>query len=185
MKKNFDFGKIDYAGTGKRYAVTVDVELRTKGGEKAFTIDRNTHERIYTGETTPVYVEFAASGTIWNTKHTDCMTAGQCLDTIAKYVKDPAFLEIYAFWKKYHLNGMNAGTPEQEQAIKEWEAAGNKYEYKAVCEYLKSVGLYEVNYTGLSVGRRFDNEPYTYGHAWLVRKIPGDDLIRIEHMLNT
>lgn len=189
MKKTFNFGKIDYTGTGRKaYPVTVDVELRRRGGEKTFRIDPKTKERIFTGEITPEYVELSICGYIWNTKKTDSVCCGQCLDTIKKYsyqLKEPElFDELYKFWKLYHLNGMHAGTPEQEKAINEWKAAGNKYEYTAVCEMLKERGLYEVMFSGLTVGRRYKNELYKYGHAWIIQEIPGDDLLKIEHLLN-
>ena len=189
MKKTFDFGKIDYAGTGRKaYPVTITVELIKRGGEKTFTFDPKTKERTYTGNTTPEYDELSISGTIWNTKKTDWRCGGQCLDTIKEYrrqLSDPAlFDELYTLWSKYHLNGMHAGTPEQETAIDEWEKAGNKYEYKAVCDYLKSVGMYEVVYSGLSVGRRYENESYKYGHAWLVQEIPAEVLTRIKHLIS-
>lgn len=183
MKKTFNFGRINYTGTGKRYPVTVDVELRNRGGEEIFRIDPKTRERIYTGETAPEYVEFSAMGMI------GARCGGQCLDEINKHRRDmkpsdrAVWDEIYKFWKLYHLNGMHAGTPEQEAAIEKWEADGNRYEYNAVCEYLKAAGLYEVNYTGLSIGRRLENEPYRYGSRWLIQEIPGDDLLRIEHLL--
>lgn len=79
---------------------------------------------------------------------------------------------------------MHAGTPEQEAAIKEWEAEGNRYEYTAVCDMLKARGLYEVNFTGLTIGRRYNNEPYKYGHGWIVEELPGEVITRIEHIIN-
>ena len=110
------------------------------------------------------------------------------MDEIYKYRKQLSepelFNEIYGLWKKYHLNGMHAGTPEQEAAIKEWETAGNRYDYKAACEMLKKINLYEVNYTGASVGRMYNNEPYKYGQAWLIQELPGNVLLRIEHLLS-
>ena len=188
MKKTFNFGKIKYTNQKKAVnLVTVDVELRRRGGETTFTIDRKTGEKTITGKT-PEYVELSICGEIWNARHTDCVCGGQCLDEIAKYrlqLSDPELFDvIHNLWKNYHLNGMHAGTPEQEQAIEEWEANGNRYEYTAVCEMLKRRGLYEVNYTGLSVGRRYNNEPYKYGHGWLVQELPGDVLLRIEHLLS-
>ena len=147
------FGKIDYNHTGRRnHLVTVDLELRdTKHGP-----------------------EFSCRGTIWNTRKTDCVCGGQCLDTIAEYVKAPLFREILRFWKLYHLNSMHAGTPEQEAAIKIWEDQGNRYEYKAVCEMLKDLGLYEVEHEG---------KPYKYGHGWLYQPIPEADLQRIREII--
>lgn len=186
MRTIFKFGKVAYYGTRRENAVEVEVELRRRGGDPTFTIDRKTGERTPTGDTTPAYVELSICGTIWNRIHTDIITGGQCLDTIARYIKNnPVFTELYDYWKRYHLNGMHAGTPEQEAAIEAWKAAGNRYEYKAVCEELKRLGLYTVNYTGLSVGRRYNDEPYTYGHAWLIEEIPGNVLIRLEHLIDT
>lgn len=189
MKKTFTFGKIAYQNNRKENLVAVVVELRNRGGEETFTLDRKTGKKTYTGEKTPIYTELSIRGSIWNRLHTDCLCGGQCLDTIAEYrdqLSEPElFDELYKLWKNYHLNDMHAGTPEQEQAIAEWEAEGNRYEYKAVCEMLKGKGLYEVNYTGLSIGRRYDNEPYRYGSAWLVQPLPGDVLLRVEHLLNT
>jgi hypothetical protein len=172
MKKTFNFGKINYNGTGKRYPVTVNVELKKRGGDDVFRMENG--QRVYTGEKTPVYYEFTASAMIGK------RCGGQCLDTIARHIgelDDPAtFRKIHAYWKKYHLNGMHAGTPEQENAIDEWKKAGNKYDYSAVCEMLKERGLYEIPYTGLSVGRKYTGELYKYGHAWLVQEIPADVL---------
>lgn len=188
MKKTFNFGKIAYSGKAKRNLVTVDVELRKRGGETTFTIDRKTGEKTITGKT-PAYLELSICGCIWNSRQTNIECGGQCLDTIAEYrdqLEDPeVFDELYSLWKNYHLNGMHAGTPEQEAAVEAWKSAGNKYEYRAACEMLKACGLYEVNYTGLSVGRRYENEPYKYGHGWLVRELPGPVLLRVEHILST
>ena len=181
MKKTFDFGKINYNGTGRRYPVTVSVELRKRGGEDVFRMENGT--RVYTGEKTPVYYEYTASAMIGD------RCGGQCLDTIAEHVaelNDPeTFGAIYQWWKQYHLNGMHAGTPEQEKAIREWESTrNNRHDYLAVCEMLKEKGLYEVLFTGKTVGRMYNNEPYKYGCGWVVEQIPGADLIRIEHLLS-
>ena len=188
MKKTFTFGKIAYDNPhAKTNLVTIDVELKTRGGEMTFTVDRKTGEKTITGKT-PVYTELSICGNVWNRRKTNILCGGQCLDTIAEYAAQledrDTFELLFDLWKKYHLNGMHAGTPEQEKAIEEWKAAGNKYEYTAVCEMLKERGLYEVNYTGLSVGRRYENEPYKYGHAWLVQPLPGDVLLTVEHMLS-
>lgn len=188
MKRTFDFGKIKYTNQKKAVnLVTVDVELRRRGGETIFTVDRKTGEKTITGKT-PEYVELSICGSIWDSRHYDIVCGGQCMDTIAEYKEQledkEVFETLYDLWKKYHLNGMHAGTPEQEAAIKEWEAAGNRYDYKAACEMLKKINLYEVNYTGASVGRMYNNEPYKYGQGWLIQELPGDVLLRIEHLLS-
>jgi hypothetical protein len=87
---------------------------------------------------------------------------------------------------------MNAGTPEQTEAIKKWEAEGNRYDYKAVCEYLKEIGLYEVPldkdaypdvYEREAEKQETDKPVYRYGHAWLYRAIPEKDLNRIKEII--
>lgn len=188
MKKTFTLGKIKYTSKYNRTnEVTIDVELRNFGGEETFIIDRKTGQKTITG-CTPSYVELSICGNIWNAPHTEIVCGGQCLDTIAKYRNQlnntELFDTLYSLWKKYHLNGMHAGTQEQERAVKEWEKAGNRYDYTAACEMLKAKGLYEVNFTGLTVGRRFENEPYKYGHGWVIQEIPSDVLIKVEHMLS-
>ena len=170
-KKKFDFGKVDYTETGRKaYPVTVDVELRKRGGEETFRLVNG--ERQYTGEKTPEYIEFSAVGYIWNTKKTDCVCGGQCLDEIYKYLSGNAdFCKIYRWWKAYHLNGMKAGTPEQQKAVKEYTDK-NEYDYKALCDYLKEIGLYEIPYYGKTVGKQYNGEMYKYGTGWCIEEIP-------------
>lgn len=186
MKTTFKFGKIAATNNRKENAAEITVELRTCGGEPTFTINPKTKEREYTGNHTPVYVELSICGNVWNRLHTHIVMGGQCLDSMKRYLNhNDTFMKLYDYWKRYHLNGMHAGTPEQEAAINEWKAAGNRYEYTAACEELKRRGLYTVNYTGLAVGKRYDNEPYIYGHGWIVNELPGNVLIEIEHMIDT
>ena len=153
MRKTISFGKVDYNGIGRRNnEVTIDLELR------------NTDKGI----------KFSACGNIWKGNNSDIICGGQCLDTIAEYITDPTFKEIHRLWKLYHLNSMHAGTVEQEEAIEKWKAEGNKYDYTAVCDYLKSINLYEVEHEG---------KPYKYGHAWLYRTIPEADLNKIKEII--
>lgn len=148
MRKTINFGRINYNGTGRRYPVSVDIELKDNHDGK------------------PVFTASAMIG---------ARCGGQCLDEVAKHLFDPTFKKIYRFWKLYHLNDMHAGTEEQEKAVSEWKASGNKYDYTAVCEYLKSIGLYEVDLNG---------EKYKYGHSWLYREIPADDLAEIKALFD-
>lgn len=179
MKKTFNFGKIDYMNRGREdCAVDVTICLEEKGGEKVFNKAGNFTEK-YNNK----YIEFSASGNIWNSRHSDICSGGQNLDDIAKYIKTPLFQKIYTFWKKYHLNGMHAGTPEQEKAVAEWKAKGNEYDYKKVCEMLKICGLYEVPLTADLIGtRKADGKPYKYGHGWVISNIPEKDLEEIKNL---
>ena len=82
LEKTFDFDKIDYNHIGRKInKVTIDVQLRESNGKLMFT----------------------AIGSIWNSKSTDAIHCGQCLDTITKFVKDPLFKKLYRWWQKYHL----------------------------------------------------------------------------------
>lgn len=181
-KVRIPFGKIPFNSERKVNLVELDVELRECGGLPTYTRDHQP-----TGEKTPEYTELSISGRIWNAPHKDVTCCGQCLDTINEYFeyldKPLLFKEIYDLWQNYHLNGMHAGTREQEAAVEEWEAQGNKYDYTKACEMLKEKGLYEVNYTGKSVGSMYTNEPYKYGHAWLVWDLPAEVIDRVEEII--
>lgn len=157
MKAVISLPKIDFNNMGKKNCpVELEVELEQENGKEVFT----------------------ACGEVWNHIHTDIYCGGQCLDTLAEYFQDNTlFQQIYCLWKLYHLNNMHAGTVKQEQAIehaKENGLLGKTYDYHAVCEYLKSVGLYEDVYNG---------KPYTYGSGWLYWPIPDEDLRLIKSII--
>lgn len=152
-KKVINFGKICYDRPGI-YNNSVDIEVCLSKNKSGLPV-------------------FAAHGNIWSPLHTDIRCGGQCLDTIAKYVHDPLFEQIYKMWKLYHLNDMHAGTIEQEKALNEAYATGkliHSGDYTATCDYLASIGLYEV-YLDSDPDR-----PYKYGSGWLYRAIPYEDL---------
>ena len=158
MEKRFNFGKIAFYGGRKINAVDVDVSYKEKNGHKTFS----------------------ASGRVWNMPHTDIHVGGQCLDELAEFVTDEKFKKIYRLWKLYHLNDMHPCTREQENALDEAVKEGkleNRYasNYDACCDYLKSIGLYEVEHEG---------KPYRYGSGWIVWDIPEDDIKIIEELMN-
>jgi len=72
---------------------------------------------------------------------------------------------IITIWNKWHLNDMKAGTAKQQAFIDEWKKT-NEYDYTAICEALKSAGLYEDN-------------GYKYGHSWLVEPLPQEVITEI------
>lgn len=182
-RKTFEFGKIALSGGRKINPVTVDIRLALHGGEETFTVDK-AGNKVYTGNKTPEYLEFTAMGAIWNSKKTDLYYGGQCLDTIAKYVKDPTFLEIYDLWKTYHLNGMHAGTPEQERALAVWQQAGHEYEYKTARQFLQSIGILKMPFYGKTIGKQWNGELYEYGTGWCIEDLPAEALERIEALLS-
>ena len=145
-KKIFKFGKIDYYGTGRKINA-VEIEIEFKDGV------------------------FTASGDIWNSKRTDIICGGQCLDEIRKFIKNDTFKKIYRLWKLYHLNDMHAGTRKQEQALADRFGGVDANNYTEQCNYLKSIGLYEDN-------------GYKFGTGWLKYEIPEEDKKEIENLLN-
>ena len=171
LEKRIEFGKVAYWGKQKRNMVDVTIEIRECGGEQI--IKRDCGFDTLVGYR-PTYTELSICGNIWNNLHTDIVCGGQCLDTIAEYIKTPLMQQIVSMWRRYHLNGMHAGTPEQESAAKRFvtEQLGGKYNYGKVVEYLKSIGMYEVVFTGKTTGRMYDHEPYKYGTAWIVEDLP-------------
>lgn len=117
MKKVFNFGKIDFERKGSCCnTVKVEVEYNEKNGKKVFT----------------------AYGSIWNARHTDILAGGQCLDTIAEFIKNAKFLKIYRLWQLYHLNDMHPECEHQE-ALGWKEQAKEEiklYHYKLKREFL-------------------------------------------------
>ena len=91
MRKDISFGKVDYNKSGRKNCeVCIEVELK----------------ELYNGEKV-----FSICGEIRNPRRTDIYFGGQWLGTLKKYIGDnKLFNELYPLWKKYHLNGLNAGT---------------------------------------------------------------------------
>lgn len=157
MKKTFHLGKIDLNKCGRKInLVTLTVEL--KENEKRLPV-------------------FSASACVWNSKRTDILWGGQCLDglnTFRAIKNNSIFSKVYEWWKKYHLNDMHVGTVEQELALECWHNNnGTKADFAKDCEYLKTIGLYEVKHNG---------KLYKYGSGWIYREIPQNDLEGIKEL---
>lgn len=157
MKAIINLPEIDFNNIGKKICpVELEIELKQRDEKEIFSV----------------------CGTVWNHIHTYFYCCGQCLDTLAEYYQDnDLFRQIYRLWKLYHLNDMHAGTEKQEQAIERAKKNGllrKNADYHAVCNYLKSVGLHEDTYNGMS---------YIYGTAWLYQPIPDDDLSLIKSII--
>lgn len=146
--KTFVFPKISFCGGNK--VNTPEIEL-------SFKVDDN--KEI-----------LSICGYVWNSKHTDTVAGGQCLDHMYKFLKnDKTFKELYRLWKRWHLNDMCPGTVKQEEVL---ENSGNRSKsFCEQCDYLKSVNLYS-------------DDGYEYGSKWLYRKINEDDLKSIYNLLS-
>ena len=75
------------------------------------------------------------------------------------------FLDI---WNRWHLNDMNAGTPEQMEFVRNYRKNHARPSYDELCDALKNAGLYEIV--------QADGTLYKYGHAWLFEPVPTDVL---------
>lgn len=156
--KKITFKNVSLAGDSRR--MRVDVKLALKENPYVFTC--------------------SAAITPYNAR--DSIICGQCLDTIKNYTSlkgDQTFSVIYDLWKKYHLNDLHAGTPNQEAAIREAIANGTlkDYDYTQVVSYLKSIGLYR------DESYQYNGEAYAYGTGWLYEAIPDNDIATIKKII--
>jgi len=104
--------------------------------------------------------EFSASGTFDG-------GSGQCIDSIAKaYPEDKKVQEICAVWRKWHLNGMNAGTTEQTEWLRLEErraVAKVKKECLEPSKYFYDQAMTEPNWHALC--HYFEEKDY---YSWVV-----------------
>jgi len=164
MKKEISFGKIDYNGCGRKInEVTIEISLIEKECRSWLT-----NEKINT-------MVFSCSGNVWNTKHSDIVAGGQCLDSLLPYFKDNVlFGQIYQLWVKYHLNDLKSGNKEQCDLIEQWRkenGVSNIWAYERCCDYLKSIDKYEIGY-------------FKYGHGWWCEEIPTEIVNEIKEIIN-
>lgn len=140
MRKIISFGKIDFNNTGKKIN---EVEI-----EVSFENDR-----------------LSICGSVWNSKKTDIIMGGQCLDSLKPFFKhNKKFNYLFTIWNEYHLNDMKAGSPLQEAFIKNLNL--KQYDYESVCKELKNAGLL------IDESYIHNDKPYQYGTAWLFNPIP-------------
>lgn len=188
LKRVIKFGRIAYYSKRKIYPVEVTIELRDSDTDKP---------------------EFVVSCEVWNSKRTDTVMGGQCLDSVALYFKnDKLYQLILNLWKKYHLNGLNAGTAEQLKCIcdhnneresiktelinKAFEVAKIEFgyddsHYQNWCKR-NNFSEYQIDCEILKRNGLYevelDGKPYKYGTKWLYSKIPEEDLKKIYMILD-
>lgn len=162
FKKKIKLGRVAYDSKAKNKPAEITVELKRKPVATNWdTLDREKD-----------VVVFSMQGGIWNASHNDMISGGQNLETIAKLIPGNKDLqELIGYWRKYHLNDLKAGTKRQTEAVEKWQAEGNKYDYTAATEHLKSIELDE-------------DKGYKYGHGWLYEPIPESVVNRIIELAN-
>ncbi len=157
LRKNFTFDKVAYTSARRVNLPVIEMELSYKNGDTSKPC-------------------LSICGELWNSKHTDIVMGGQCLDEMANLGDlrfNTLFRKLHRLWQFHHLNDMHAGTVKQEQALNDAKKSGVKIcSYDDSCKYLESVGLLE-------------DDGYKYGSAWLYREIPEDDLKEIMSLFNS
>lgn len=112
-------------------------------------------------ETVESTYTFSASGEISN------YSFGQNLDEIYKLNSgNHLFSQVYKYWKKFHLNDLQAGTLEQTEILKKYEST----DYDDRCEFLKEHDMYV-------------DRGYTYGTKWLTQIIPDTIVSEIKKLI--
>ena len=148
-RKTYVLGKADYNGSGRRNCeCTIEWEL--KDGR------------------------FAMSANVWNPRKTDIYKGGQCVDEVAAlFPGNRKAQRMVSIWKRWHLNGMRAGSQAQEDYLRTDSAAVfpgypvSHYEWAS--DLLAKAGLNPDPETG-----------YRYGQAWLTEALPDDVVAEIE-----
>lgn len=132
VRYTIDLGKIDYNDRGRKInRVTIDVKL--------------TDNRL------------SISGNIWNGNGSDIISGGQNLEEIGRlFPRNPRVQRIVSVWRRWHLNDMRAGTPEQETYLRQHPELTT---YDARCE-------------ALTVANLNPHNGYRYGSQWLSETLP-------------
>ena len=143
--------KLEMTGSdGSRCVVDFGLEMRDRP-----SLDWRTLQNVESAYT------FSASGEISNDSF------GQNLDLMYKLNKDnDLFCEIYKYWKKYHLNDLQAGTQQQAEILKKCPST----DYDDRCEFLKEHDMYV-------------DRGYTYGSKWLTQIIPDNVVSEIKKLI--
>ena len=76
--------------------------------------------------------------------------------------------KLQAIWDEWHLNHMTAGSPRQEQYLKDNPIKPSSRSYQVVCEILNQAGL-NPDHDYIHKG-----QPYEYGSDWICREVPQD-----------
>lgn len=160
-RRVIDLGPFDWGGRGVRdHRVELEIELRYD------ELDRP---------------ELSVCGTVWDDpddkSSSHVVAMGQCLDEIFGRKDAEPWLEIYGLWRRWHLNGLTAGSPRQEAAIDAWKLT-HAYSYDGACAMLEKIGLLEDGQYLV------DGKPYRYGTAWLYEPIDMEGMAKIRKWLD-
>lgn len=188
-KCEFEFGKIDYNNAGRKtHLVSLEMTLKVINNK-------------------PI---FSATGEVWNSRHSDIVMGGQCIDDIYNEFKcqlenRKLYESIMTLWEKWHLNDMNAGCihqraekwgdklidnskPKTQDNMRVWKSYEEvKKEITKTCKECGStktetIGTGKMN-DGL-LGKPCKKCGYKYGTAWVYQPIDKKDLSEMCRIMN-
>lgn len=120
--------------------------------------------------------EVSICGHVWNGSKTDHIIGGQCVDTIADaFGNPPKLARVVALWRRWHLNGMRAGSAVQEEWLRANPLDPTTYAYPK--------SHYEVASAALAAaGLNPDPTGYKYGSAWVREDVPAEVLTELRQL---
>ena len=124
--------------------------------------------RIYYGQSNGKW-RLSITGVEGPLRNGDCVGGCGQVNLRESYVSpangwDADKIERFLFlWDRWHLNDCRAGTPKQEEMIRQWKESGWKYYYAEACERLDAAGM-------------LTDEGYKYGSRWLYEEVPDEVL---------
>jgi len=121
--------------------------------------------------------KFSMCAEVWLPSKRDIIMGGQCVGEVAAmFPHDAKAQRMAEIWKRWHLNDMTAGSPAQEDYLRNnpitWKFPQSHY--TVASQVLADAGLNpDPNYS-------YKGKPYSYGHAWLMEEIPSEIAAEIE-----
>ena len=114
-------------------------------------------------------LELTISGNVWNKRKTDVVSCGQNYDELLEHLNKNEFktlnvvhvndlYSLITIWKRWHLNGMNAGCEHQRNLLRTKKANFPDHSYT---ELIKFQDFKKCSECG-----------YAYGSAWKYEELP-------------
>ena len=167
-----NIGKIKDYGKNRKN-VTLRIELKKKDGTF-----NGTDGKKYTN---PLALSMSAS--VWNQNHSDSVQSGQMNDTLEKALSKNEFTPVglthsemkrlLNIWDKHHLNDVTAGNDRQNEILEKHGNDLNKNDFDSHYDYAQAL---------LKKHNANPHKGYHYGHSWLYKPIPQDDINFIRQM---
>jgi len=128
-------------------------------------------------------------------------SAGQCTGEIRKrFGRRPDVARLCEIWDRWHLNGMNAASRAQAEALRDMSAAVYpENHYDKACKWLEARGLLHdlslltpveqsrwrmLRSEGIPKPAGLHDRVYQYGHAWLVEPLPAEIVAELEALIS-